>query len=426
MARGHRTSVFCADPADFLLWSRHGFAAVCIPAEPGPCSASTLEPFVEIDQRLRPAAWPLLHLTRRRLARLWRGASSLLDQDRPDLVVFHQQRTGAHALLHFVAKSAGCRVLWTGDGLFPGTIQIDECGLDGDARISRRVAWDFRAASADPGMAEAALAAIAGQNRPLALERRPIQPLPQLSRLRAALQGLGRGTAPGFWAALQAAKRAAGPSAPMPQGDPLPTGPLVAVLLQAPDDPRLRLDAERAPDAPTLTMAAAAAARACDPALTPVALMPEGGLPRRELAALRRLGIPLASAQSAAPLCMAAALAITVNSPAAATALLCETPVVRLGRAVYGIPGITASADLGSLADGMRAALQEDQPELRRRFLGWLLQYGHVWCAADAPDFNGLNGLIQQVERRLADPPPLDRPLSYRTGPAWPLHAEGR
>tara|TARA_R110002073_G_scaffold89585_1_gene212057 strand:- start:97 stop:414 length:318 start_codon:yes stop_codon:yes gene_type:complete len=102
--------------------------------------------------------------------------------------------------------------------------------------------------------------------------------------------------------------------------------------------------------------------------------------------------------------------------------MLAGTPVVHLGRALYGLAGATTSATLEELPEAVVAAQQSDQVVLRQQFLTWILQHGHVWCSATAPNHNGMLGLVQAVERRLqSDANSNTRPLPYRPGPTWPL-----
>ena len=75
------------------------------------------------------------------------------------------------------------------------------------------------------------------------------------------------------------------------------------------------------------------------------------------------------------------------------------TPVVHLGRAIYGIPGVAVAARASDLADALRAAIADERPSLRERFLTKILRRDHIWCASQSPDRNGLNGLMQRVER---------------------------
>jgi hypothetical protein len=81
--------------------------------------------------RARPARW-MLRRAERALARLVDPLVRLFEVDPPDLVLLHQGRTGAHHLLHYVAREFGCHVLHTGDGMLPGTMQWDGEGIDGD------------------------------------------------------------------------------------------------------------------------------------------------------------------------------------------------------------------------------------------------------------------------------------------------------
>ena len=126
--------------------------------------------------------------------------------------------------------------------------------------------------------------------------------------------------------------------------------------------------------------------------------------------------------------CLTAAAVVTINAPTAAVALLANTPVLHLGTTPYGLPGIALRTQLDSLSQSLAAALNADarsqQQQLQRRFLTWMLSHGHVWCSPGQPDHNGLNGLILETERRLAERGPFATSLQYRTGPAWPLTVE--
>jgi hypothetical protein len=182
-----------------------------------------------------------------------------------------------------------------------------------------------------------------------------------------------------------------------------------------------------APPTPAaLTFAARAAVQQIERGMPVVAVLPQGGLLGRQIAPLRRLaGVRLEVRAAAIQACIAASVVFTVNDEAAATALLSDTPVVHFGRALYGIPGVATRANLDTLSAKVREALTEDQPELRRRVLGWTLAHGHVWCSVDHPDHNGLSGLILQIERRVSRRSLIGGRLRYRAGPAWPLTAEG-
>src|SRR5690606_37710263 len=106
---------------------------------------------------------------------------------------------------------------------------------------------------------------------------------------------------------------------------------------------------------------------------------------------------------------------ITINHPAATVALLAGTPVIHLGRALYQLQGVTTKSTIEQLPDAIANLQDCDRPELRRPFLTWLLQHGHVWCSATAPNHNGMLGLVQAVERRLlGDAENHSRPLTYR------------
>lgn len=426
-SRGHRATVLCLDAAEFEFWSAQGLAVTRIAPGVPDAGRVPLELLAEADRRRRDPTHargslaPVCH----RLARFLPGLLRWFETDAPDLVVMHQRRTSSHLLIQFLARECGTRVFWTGQGLLPHTIQIDDEGLDGDARAGRRSAWDFRSLPVDAEFLGAALAAAVGRNAPPALSRRALQ-VPRLgARVRAACRSHSEGTGDG-WLRAFGLWHAALPAAPAPRlSFDLPAQPFVAVLLQREDDDRLRLDADAPPTPAALVAAARDVARRLDAASTVVAVLPRGGLLPREFAPLRRLaGVQIETADAAIDACVAATAVVTVNDPMAVTALLADTPVVHLGRALFGVPGVAQKGRLDSLVADVDRALGEDQPELRKRFLGWMLTHGHVWCSVDLPDHNGLCGLIVQIERRLSRSGALASALQYRAGPAWPLAAD--
>ncbi len=196
--------------------------------------------------------------------------------------------------------------------------------------------------------------------------------------------------------------------------------------MQADDAPRRRLDAAGAPSAQHLVDAVNSARRAVAPELPAIVVLPPRGLPHRTRRALRATAPGhLLPATAAAEAAVTAACTITVNHPLGIAALLAGTPLVHLGRALYGLPGVTWQTTPGELAGALRTALGAvPQPNLRERFLTDLLQRRHVWCSAVQPDHNGLVGLVQAIEARLGGGPQAAPQLAYRPGPAWPLAAE--
>lgn len=428
-ARGHRVTVLCTDPVEFAFWSAQAMATVYVrPGRPEP-SAAPLAELAAIDcQRAgRPAAGARLRRAERRLQRLLPGCLRWLEADPPDLVLLHGRRSAEQALLHFLAREGGSRVLWTGDGLLPHTLQIDSEGLDGDAAAARRTAFDYRSVRADRRLLDAALAALLARTVPMPLTRKPVQVPPLGERLRLALGGL-RGRHRHGWIGAYDGWRAALPPAlvPAPRRSELPAQPFVAVLLQDPADVRVRLDAPAAPSPSLLVRAARTAAAGLEPGTPVVAVLPPQGLPPRELARLRGMpGVVLELAGAGPDAAAAAAAVVTVNHPLAIAAALSGTPLVHLGRALYGLPGVGVRGRTDSLAADLQFAFTDDQPELRERFLSWLLAHGHVWCSPDFPDHNGITGLVLEIEQRLQERNPAGLRLRYRTGPAWPLAAEG-
>ena len=433
-ARGHRTEILSLDAADHAFWCAQGHAA----SFAAPRNADPRDPriaripfaeFAEIERR-RGGHDIDSDVARHAEIRLRRLASALLDRferDRPDLVLFHQTRTGAHALVQFIAREAGVPVLWTGDGILPGTMQTDPSGLDGDAAAARRNAWDYRSSPVDADFLRSSLASIAGKNTPHPLPRHELRAPSALTRALAAWQGRDDGTGPGLWRGLfswrEAQLRAAHPAAAIE----LPKAPFTTILLQSHDDARMRLDADEPPTPAQLVRAAQRASAAIDRHAEVVAVLPREGLAERELQQLRELDdvhIELAHATAAA--CMAASAVVTVNAPLAGISLLAGTPLLHLGRAIYGTPGVAFATPLEELTPTLRLALRDNQPELRKRFLTTLLRHGHLWCSPDAPDHNGIQGLVQRIEDTIARKAPFGADLVYRAGPAWPLANENR
>src|SRR5262245_52142236 len=114
-SRGHRLTVLCTDPVAFTFWSTQGLsAALAAPSPPQPLHAPLRE-LAEVDGRRCDARRRsrALARTERRLARLLPSLLRWFDSEAPDLVLLHQTRTSAHALVHYLARECGSRVLWT-------------------------------------------------------------------------------------------------------------------------------------------------------------------------------------------------------------------------------------------------------------------------------------------------------------------------
>lgn len=445
--RGHAVTMLCLQRTDHTFW-RHQLEG---PVELPPPAAAGAPDAALLDLARRHAPGRREH---RRLQRLLPRVHAWFAARRPELLLLHQDRTADTALLQYVARAHGCRVVWTGEGMLPHTLQLDETGLDGDASWCRRAAGDFRVVQAEPALLESCLAAALAHTTPVALPRRPPVVPPLGERLLAAgSQLLREGLAPaiasiGAWrAALPAVdhpgteNRATvhGAAGDWVAGDWVagdwvagdwvagdwvaPDRPFVAVLLQSPEDARLWLDAADPPTAASLVRATAAAAAALDPALAVVAIAPEG---RPAAAAVRRAVLAVAGTAAAPAVLATAAAVVTVNHPLASVALLAGTPVVHFGRSLYGVRGVATQATLAGLPAALAAAVARDHATLRARFLTWVLRHGHVWCSATHPDHNGVLGLVQALEARLRSPSAMLPALQYRTGPAWPLAGEQR
>lgn len=424
--RQHRVTVLGLDATTAAFYAQQGLPTASVGCQGqghGHDDAiATLAGFAAIDQRRgrRDAARCL-----RRLCRLATGLRRWFDSNPVDLVLLHQVRDGDHALLHHLARERGCRTLWTGEGLLPHTLQLDDRGLDGDATASRRRVMDYRVVRAEPPLLTAALTHTLGGSAPFALTPRAVT-LPPLRQRLAALRATWRDRGlDGVAAALRAfrtLRRPAPPSTPSPFA--LPEAPFISVLLQTAHDDRRRLDAPDAPRDAVLLAAAARAARSLDPGLRLVVVAAHHrrspSTTIRQVEGVECVHVPASAAATAAATALAT---ITVNHPTASVALLAGMPVLHLGAALYGLPGVATRTQAEALTTDLAHALTHDHPALRQRFLTWLFGHGHVWCSATQPDHNGLSGLVQAIEARLGQPAAQPQ-LRYRCGPAWPLAAD--
>ncbi len=434
LQNGHRAVVLCLDRVEHTFFRAQGGEAALIgPSAPDAMRAPLADLAARECQRrgIAPNA-PAFARTggelRDRMARLLPTLVRWFEAERPDLLFLHQRRSSDHGLLQFVALELGVRVLWTGDGLLPHTLQIDDRGLDGDASARRRALADFRVVTGEPSLIDACLTHLLARTTPAALTRREVVAPPVLARGADALAAFSKGRPAEAWRAWSGWREAL-PSAtrshPLPIA--LPEPPYATLLLQPHDDERVRLDSD-APITPRAAIAAAAVAVArLGGGTSLVVVAPETGIDERQLRGLRA-PVPLHFAGAGdAPEAAATAIAtITINHPGAAAALLAGTPVLHFGRALYGIEGATTATTTAGLADALPASLGRSPTTLRRRFLTWLFGHGHVWCSATDPDHNGLAGLVQTIESRLGERSPGGLRLQYRAGPTWPLAAEGR
>jgi hypothetical protein len=405
--RGHRVSLLPLAPAEATFWRHQGEYLARLPAN-GAREAVANWPFDDLAPARR-------HGRRRRFADRAAALAAWLGAERPDLMVLHQRRDDDAALLHFAARAHGCRTLWFGDGLLPHTLQCDERGLDGDAAAATRRADDFRVVRPDRELLAACLTHALAQAAPFALPRAAIHVPPLAERVHDAMATAQTDGLPAGWASLRAFAAALPPTPTKAAPWRLPASPFLTVLLQATDDPRVVRDAVQPATATELVAAAAAASRAlgCDGRLAVVAAQ----APTDRLVA----GHALLPARAAA-LAAATGLAVaTINHPMASVALLAGTPVVHLGRALYGLRGVAnAAADVGDLGAALARALAHEHPALRTRALTWLFTHGHVWCSATAPDHNGIVGMVMAIEARLPGAG-ARQPLRHRRGPPWPL-----
>jgi hypothetical protein len=390
--RGHRVTLLAGGRAETTFWRAQGGEVADLP-----CGSI----------RRRADAVRAVHALHEWLLRT-----------RADLVLLHQRRGPVQRLLARAARRARARVVWIGEGLLPNTLQYDARGLDGDAAARRRRATDFRVVAPDVALLEASLAAALGDQRPVALPPAAVVAPPWHARCRDALAALAAGDLVGATRAFSAWRTAVrSPDERLVADATLPPAPFVAVLLQSKDDERLHLDAEDPPGSADLVAAAERTAASLGDDVRVAAILPAGAHLPRETP--RVTWLPTNAAGQA---CATALAVVTVNDPRAAVALLAGTPVIHLGRALYGVRGIAVAATLDRLGFAVRSALRRGHPALRRRFLTWLLRHGHVWCSGEQPDHNGMLGLVRRLEASLADAA-AGVALPHRIGPPWPLSA---
>jgi hypothetical protein len=431
---GHAITAVCVDPVAFTFFRCQGLDSTLVHRGPADAMRAPLDELALREcRRLGPAGSHRrqrrqLRHCRQRLAGLLPGMLRWFESERPELLLLHQGRSAVHALLQFVARETGTRVLWTGDGLLPHTLQVDEAGLDGDAAAIRRHAGEYRVVQNEPSLLAACLTTTLARSAPSALTRREVLRPRLAARLGDVVAATSWHGAAGVQRALFGWRQAL---APPLDGDPLPfelpATPFVTLLLQDGHDERVRLDAHAPPSHRELIVAAADAAAKVDPGLVLVVVVPPGGIDHRTLLGLSSaVRLHFVRPRVAADAACAALATLTVNHPLASVALLAGTPVVHTGRALYGLPGVTTQVATPELAPALARALAKDHPTLRQRFLSWLFGYGHVWCSSAWPDHNGLAGLVQAIDGRLAERRPTGLRVRYRPGPAWPLAADGR
>ena len=406
-ARDHRVTVLAGGPRAFRAYSEHGLAVRAL-ARGRPCrTQAPIDEFAALDLALRGKQASSPRVVRRTIAHLARCVEpieALFEVDPPDLVLIHQGRGGLHRLIHYLGRRAGCRILHTGEGLLPHTMQWDAEGIDGDAAACRRPALHYRMETADRGFLGAITAGWLGRSTPIGMARA----IPRMERPR-----------PPWWR-----RRASSERHPPPfdaSAVPPPAAPFVAVLMQRTDDPRIALDAAPIARATDLVVAADRAATAVIPQAQVVAVLPPGGATARERALLEDHDVLMRTAESAPQTIAAASAVVTVNHPLGIGAVLTRTPLVHCGRTPYGIRGVATHGQLADLAPALETALGTHTEVLRERFATSYLRNDHVWCSTETPDVNGLRGLVLGIERHLGRPRRAAAE-SYRSGPVWPLH----
>ncbi len=432
--RGHHCVAWCDDPRAARFWQDQGFAAV--PVRPGAADPLRV-PVHELaaDEATRrglvagsPAHRRVMDAVAQRLARLVPAALRLFEQQRPDLLLACGDRRAERRLLAFLARELGVRVLWFAPGLLPHTLQHDESGLDGDAAIVRRTAGDYRDVMLQTRLLDACLAHAVARDLPAALSRRPVRAPVGRRHWQAGWQAVRQLGLGDTWRTRDAWRQAIAPPREASAGPcaVLPPAPFAAVLLQAPDDERVHLDAPLPLRADELAAAALAAVRCLDPLATVAAVLPPGGLDLPTLSQLAaQPGVHVLPAPCAAEACLTALATFTINHPMAVCALLAGTPVLHTGQALYSLPGVTWRGPSMAFADQLPRQLTVETTTLRKRFLTALLSQDHLWCSLDLPDHNGVLALAAAIEDQLGQRSPRGARLPHRAGPPWPLAATG-
>ncbi len=425
-ARDHRVTVFTQDPVAFQFFSAQGFQVSRSGEKKASPTFVPIEEFAARDCLLagHPQASPaMIRRASKPLLRALASLQQIFEISPPDLVMFHQGRSGLHQLIHFLARQHGCPTLHAGEGLLPATIQWDQDGIDGDSSLARRASSQYENKLSDDIFLAAALSSWLASSTPPPLAYRPLT-IPRLgSRAGLLLAALSRLDLPVARRALLGWREAI-PERHLPPSACLdiPGQPYLAVLLQRADDPRILLDSPPGSCPDQLALATVHAAQQLGSKMPVVGIMPPDGLPRRSMRLLEKCGVLLHDAATA-PHILATALAVTtVNAGLGIGAVLAGTPLLNTGRSPWAIPGISHPTSIDNLAQDLPAALGHDPSALRESFLTRILLHDHVWCSMTHPDQNGISGIVAGIEQRLTGGP--STPAAYRPGPVWPLQAE--
>ncbi len=429
MRRGHRVTVLAEDPVTQRFYDAQGLRTRLLPQQTATAElrGMPLEAAALRDCRLAGIANPgpgRLERVRARLARFVPGLLRYFCVETPDLVLIHDRRTGLHRLIQYIAKEFGADILHTAPGLLPGTMQWDEDGIDADSSRCRRNAKAYTRRPRDEMFLMAALAAVLGGVGATPTERSRVQVPGLRDRMRAMLSALRRGQLGPAYHAMTAWQRAhAQAEAAARDAEPLPESPFVAVMLQEGDEASMRVDAVDAPNHEQLVIATQAATFAVDSSIPTAIVPPRSGLSRDVEQAIRsRPGRFVVCSPDDAMLALTTALAVTtVHHPHSLAAILAGTPVLHTGSALFEHAEVATKTTTDRLRFDLAQAIERPNPPWRESYLTHTLVYDHVWCDAEEPDDNGLGGLVQHIEHRIAASAAESPEVHYRAGPVWPL-----
>ncbi|MHC5064366.1 MAG: capsular polysaccharide export protein, LipB/KpsS family [Planctomycetota bacterium] len=425
----HRLLLLAADPKNHVFYQAQGMPSRLLKPQ-RQCSHPRipLEEFALLDCKLAGLANPSLSQLRQARTRLERMVDPILrffEVELPDLVLIHQNRSGIHRLVHFIAREFGSQVLHTGAGLIDGTMQWNEEGIDGDSSACRRTARDYRAQRGDEAFLAAAMAAILGEAQAPPLARRRVHSPDLWDRALLATRYMllgqvasARDSLSGWREALATYRHRQDPPVDLPEP------PFFLLMLQDPNSPRMLLDTAEPPSHELFIRKASAALdeQSIDARL--LVLPPACGLKtsaRQLITQLEDRVELLHPSHSNLAIAMSSGV-ITVNHPMGLVAMLADTPLIHLGRSPYEVRGLSERGLLDDLPAAINRALALENPSLRCRFLTRMLAFDHVWCDPDFPDTNGMRGLLQEIEKRLNQIQIKPKKLvTYRAGPVWPL-----
>lgn len=329
------------------------------------------ESTVDDAELLRAIGGKELALRRHKALRRARGLMGLLaeflDRERVDAILLWNGSNLRGALARHLARQRGIVVIHAEHGYLPGTTQIDLEGVNFDASISRLARSGAAQLPHDPVL-DAALDADIARFR-TGQRMRDLDPLPpdELRRNLAARIA----SRVSLWMERRALPWVNAHSVPTAKPADLPSR-YVLLPFQVRSDSQLVLHSPLyGNDLEAVVAELDAALAQIDPQLRLVAKfhpyeLPHAqfayrGMPRRHPRVCFISGVPMAR------LIEQACAVVTINSTAGFEAMLCDKPVLALGRNFYTAPGIVDCLERREDLPTALRALLDRQPDLERR-----------------------------------------------------------